>query len=165
MLIQIFQNHIVDIRAQMADGSVQQVQIVLHAQLLELGAGGGVELGALAAETQVDPVHIAHQLQRPLLADVLVKRAAEIVGDIVFAVGKRTGAAKTAHNGAALAADAAFDLLAVDGAAALMERMTGFEHGDLQIGAALGQLIGGENTAGTGTDDDHIILHGKDLLG
>ena len=41
-VVQIFQNDIVDIRSQMTDGSIQQLQLVLDAQLFEFGSGCGV---------------------------------------------------------------------------------------------------------------------------
>ena len=143
----------------MADGGVEQVQVVLDADLFELGTGGGVELGAIAAVAHVDIVHITHQLQGRLLADVLVEGAAEVVCNIVFAVGEGACAAKAAHDGAALAADAGFDLDAVDGTAALGQCMTGLKHGHLQGWIALNQLIGRKNAAGTGADDNHVVIH------
>ena len=157
--IDVFQHHIVDIRAQMANGSVQQVQIVLDAYSLEAGAGGGVQLGTGAAVAQVDLVHIVHQLQRLLLADVFVKRTAKVVGNIIFSVGESARTAETAHDRAALAADAGFDFISVDGAAAFAQSMAGFKYSHLQLRLVLHQLVGGENTAGAGTDNDHIILH------
>ncbi len=87
VIIEILQHHEVDIRAQVTDGGIQQLQLVLDAQLLELGAGGGIELGALAAVAHVDLVDIVHQLQGLLLADMLVKRAAEVIRDVVLPIG------------------------------------------------------------------------------
>ena len=159
VVIEIFQDDIVDIGAQMADGSVQQMQIVLDAEGLEPGAGGGIELGALAAVGHIDAVDIVHQVQGLLLADVFVEGAAEIVGDVVLAVGEGARTAETAHDRAALAADAGFDLISVDGAAAFAQSMAGFKYSHLQLRLVLHQLVGGENTAGAGTDNDHIILH------
>ena len=60
VVVEVLQDHIVDIRAQMADGGIQQLQLVLDAELFELGAGGGVELGSLAAEAHIDVIHIMH---------------------------------------------------------------------------------------------------------
>ena len=51
--IEVFQHHIVDIRAQVADGGIQQMQVILDAQSFEPGTGGGVELGALSPEAQL----------------------------------------------------------------------------------------------------------------
>ena len=88
-----------------------------------------------------------------------MQRAAEIIGDVVLTVGERARAAKAAHDGTALAADAGFDLLAVNGAAALAQRMAGLEHGHLHDGIQLQQFIGGENAAGACADNDHVIIH------
>ena len=125
--IEVFQHHIIDVRAQMAHGSIQQIQLVLDAELFEPGTGGGEEPGALAAVGHVDFVHITHQLQGVLFTDVLVQAAAEVVGDVIFSVGKRARAAEAAHDGTAFAADAGFDFFAVDGAAALFQGMAGFD--------------------------------------
>ena len=157
--VQIFQNDIVDIGAQMTDGSVQQMQVVLDAQGLEPGTGGRIQLGAFAAVAQIDLVHVLHQIQGLLLADVFVKGTAKIIGDVVLTVGEGACAAETAHDGAALAADTGLDLHTVDGTTALGQSMARFEDGDFQTGIPLHQLIGCENTAGTGTNDDNIILH------
>ena len=159
LLIQVLQHHIVDIRAQVAHGGVQQVQLVLDAQLFEPRAGGGIELGALAAMLHVDFVHVAHQLQRALAADMLIERAAEIVGDVIFAIRKRARAAKAAHDGAAFAANAGFHLIAVDGAAALFQRVPGLHHRDLHFTVQPAQFIGGKDTARARAHDDYVILH------
>ena len=145
----------------MADGCVQQVQVVLDALPLELGACGGIEPGALAAVGHIDIIHITHQVQSLLLADVLKEGAAEVVGDVVLAVGKCACAAETAHNGAALAADAGLDLVAVNGTVALVQGMTGLENSNLHILIQLHQLVGGENAAGACADNDYIVVHGS----
>ena len=163
--VEIFQDHIVDIGAQVANGSVQQVQVVLHAQLLELGAGSGIQLAAVAAVLHVDLVHIVHQLQGLLLADVLVQSAAEIIGDIVFAIGEGTCAAETAHDGAARAVNAGLDLLAVDGTAAVGQSVAGFEDSDLQGRVQADQFVGREDAAGACADDNNVIIHEKFLRG
>ena len=147
----------------MADGGVEQIQLILDAELFELCAGGGVELRALAAVGHVDLVDIVHEVERLLFADVLVQRAAEVVGDVVFAVGKCARAAETAHDRAALAADAGLDLVAVDGAVALFKAVTGLEHGDAQVAAILCQLVGGEDAAGAAANDDDVVMHGRNL--
>ena len=83
-----------------------------------------------------------------IFADVFIQRTAESVGDVVFSIGKSTCTAETAHNGTALAVNAALDLISIDGTVALLQRMTGFEDGDLQVGILLYQLVSGEDTAG-----------------
>ena len=94
---------------------------MLDAGLLELGSGGGVKLRPRAAVAHIDLVHIAHQLQRLPLADILIQRTAEVVGNVVLSVGKGPRAAEAAHDGAALAADAGLDFLPIDGAAAAVQ--------------------------------------------
>ena len=139
------------------------MQVVLHTQLFEFGTGGGIELGAFAAVGHVDLIDVAHQLQRSGLAQILVKRAAKIVGNVVFSVGKGACAAETAHNGAAFAGNTGFDLNAVNGTFAVFQRMSGLEDGDLQLRAQPGQLIGGKDTARPRADNDHIVIHGGSL--
>ena len=157
--VQVFQHDEIDVRAQMAHRRVEQVELILDAELFELRTGGGIELGALAAMGHVNFVDVAHELQRLLLADMLVERAAEVVGDVILAVGKRARAAEAAHNRAALAADAALDLLAVDWAAALFQRVTGLKDRDVQFRRAVRQLVGGKNPAGPRADDNNVIMH------
>ena len=157
--IEVFQHHIVDVRTQMPDGSVQQVQIVLNAQGLETGTGGGIELGTLAAIAHIDVVHIAHQIQGLLLADVFVKGSTKIVGEIIFSVREGTGSAEAAHNAAAFAADTAFDFLSVDGTAAFFQRVSGLKYRHLQGRIGLTQLVGRENASRASSDNNHIILH------
>ncbi len=159
LIIKILQHDIVDVGAQMAYLGVQEMQAVFQASALEVGIAGGIELGPLPAVAKIDLVHIAHQAQGFLLADMLIQGAAELVGDVVFAVGKSTGAAEAAHDAADRAADAGLDLFAVDGASALIQRTAELEHGDLQT--ALHQLIGGIDPAGAGADDDHVIIHAE----
>ena len=158
VVIQVLEDSIVNICAQMTDRCIQQVEIVLQALTLELAPCGGVEASALAAVCHVDLVHIVHQLQRLVLADVLIESAAELVGDVIFTVGESACTAKAVHNGAGLALDAGLDLHAVDGALALMEGIARLKDGHLPLGLQLLQLIGGENTAGAGTDNHDIIL-------
>jgi hypothetical protein len=75
-----------------------------------------------------------HKIQRALFADVFVKSAAKVIGNIIFSVGKSSRASESAHNGAALAVDAGFYFFSVDGAFALTQCMTGFENRDLERG-------------------------------
>ena len=70
----------------MAHRRIQQLQLILNAQLFKLGTGRGIQLGSLAAEAHVDLVHIVHQIQRLLLADMLVECAAKVICNIIFAV-------------------------------------------------------------------------------
>ena len=118
LVIQIFQNDIVDIGPQMTNGSIQQFQLVLDTQLFEFGSGCGEHTGILATVGNIDLIHVFHQIQGSLFSDMLVKSSAEVVGDIVFSIGKRTGTAETAHDRAGFATDTGFYFFAVDGAVA-----------------------------------------------
>ena len=158
--VQIFQHLVVDVRAQMTHGGVQQVQVILQAQPLETAVRRGVQLGARAAAGHVDVVHVAHQLHGLLLADVLVQRAAELVGQVVFAVGERARAAEAVHNGAGLAVDAGLDLVAVNGTVPLFQRVARLQHRHPPLRLPLHQFIGGEDPAGACADDHYIISHG-----
>ena len=162
--VQVLKDLIVDVRAQVPHGGVQQVQIVLQAQALEAAVGGGVELRPRAAAGHVDIVHVVHQLHGLLLADVFVQCASELVGQVIFAVGKCARAAEAVHNGAGLAVDAGLHLVAVDGTVPLFQRIAGLQHSHLPLRPALHQFIGGKNTAGAGANNDHIISHGDASL-
>ena len=104
----------------MTNGSIQQMQVILNTKSLELCACGSVQLAAFTAISHIDLIHIVHQIHSLLLADVLVQRAAKVIGDVVLAIGECAGAAEAGHNGAALAADAGLDLVTVDGAVPLV---------------------------------------------
>ena len=143
----------------MTDRSVQQMEVVLNADRLEACAGCRIQLGAFAAVAHIDLVDIVHELQRLLLADIFIQGAAEVVGDVVLAVREGACTAEAAHDAAALAADTGLDLVAVDGAAALFQRMTGLKDGYLQFGLVLHQLISREDTAGAGANDDNVVFH------
>ena len=112
--IQIFQHNIVDIRAQMAHRCIQKLQFVLDTDLFKLRTGCREKAGSLTAVLHVDIIHIVHQIQRFLTADMLIECAAEIVSDIVFSIGKSTGSAETAHDRTGLAVDTGLDLVTVD---------------------------------------------------
>ena len=141
LCIQMLQNHIVDVRAQMADRSVEQIELVLQTELLKARACSGIQLCALAAVREIDGVDIVHQLQGLRFSDMLVQGAAKVVGNIIFSVRERPGSAEAAHDCAGFAFDAGFDLFAVDRTAALFERTAGLEYGDGEAAVLLKQLI------------------------
>ena len=130
---EVFQHNEVDIRAEMADGGVEQVEAALQASGLEGAVGRRVELRVLAAVADVDLVDVVHQLHGLLLADIFIERAAEVIRQVIFSVGKRARAAEAVHDRAGRAADAVLDGLAVDGTSALFERLALFKHGDLLV--------------------------------
>ena len=146
-------NDIVNVRSEVANGSVQQVQTVLHTGFFQARAGGRIELRALAAVAQIDGINIFHEFRGSLFADVLVERAAEIVGDVVLAVGECARAAKAAHDGAALAVDAGFHFLAVNRTLPAVERVSRFKNGDFQVRPAFHQFISGKNSSGASTNN------------
>ena len=158
--IQIFQNDIINIRSQMANRCIQQMQIILNAERFEASTGGGIKLRSLAAILQVDFVNIVHQFQRPGLTDVLIQCTAKVVGDIIFAIGKCAGATKAAHNAAALTSDTGLDFVTVNGTLTLVQRMARLKHSDLQFGIVLSQFVGCKNSSRTCANNNHIIFHG-----
>ena len=115
----------------MTDGRVQEIELVLCADLFERRAGGGVELCFCAAVFDIDLIDIAHELQCLVAADVLVHGAAEVIGDVVLTVRESSRAAEARHDRAGLALDAGFYLVAVDRAFAVFNGVACFEYGDL----------------------------------
>ena len=112
--IDIFKHDIVNIGAQVPYRSIQKVKIVLDTGGLETASRGGVKLSSLSAVAKIDIVDVVHQIKRLLFADILVKRTAEIVCDVIFAVGECACTAEAAHYRAAFTADTAFYLFSVD---------------------------------------------------
>ena len=143
----------------MPHGGVQELQLVLHADLLELGPGGGVLLRPLPTVFHVDGIHVLHQVDGLPLSDILMERAAKVVGDIILSVGESPGAAEAAHNRAGPAADAAFHPVPIDGAMALLQGVSRLEHGNLQFRPFPGQLIGREYPSRPRSHNDDIVLH------
>ena len=159
----VAEDDVVYVGAEMADLRVEQVQAVFKAGALDLGVGGGVELGALAAVGEVYLVHILHQVDGFLLADILEQRAAELVRDVVLTIGERARAAEAAHDRAGGTLDAGFDLLAVDRASALVKRLAQLKYADLQCSVCLRQFVGGKYSSGACAHDDNVIVHGVSL--
>ena len=130
----------------MADGSVKKVQLVLNAELFELRACGSVEMGSLTAVAHVYLVNVVHKLESLLLAYMLVKSSAEIVGNVVFTVRERARSAESAHDGAVLASDAAFYFFSVNRTVSFFKGMTGLEYRNLELGLEFYQLVRGVDT-------------------
>ena len=131
----------IDIRPEMPDGRVQQMQSVLQARCPEIAVRSVVQLRAAAAVLDIDRVDIMHQLQRPVLADMFVQGPAEFIRDIVFPVGERAGSPEPFHDGTAGAVYASRHGRAVDGAVSLFERSSRLKHNGLQIRSQDGKLI------------------------
>ena len=135
------------------------MQVVLDTDRLKASAGGRIQLGTFAAMGQVDLINIAHQLQRLLFADVLIQRAAKVIGDIVLAIGESTRPAETTHDGAGGTANAGFYFIAIDGTATAAEGMSGFEYRDPQGGSPVGQLVSGKDASRASANDNDIVIH------
>ena len=103
----------------MANRCIKKLQFILHTLLFQVSSCCGVELCPFAAVGHVNFIYIAHQFKSLLAANVLIKRSAKIICDVVFPIGKCTGTAKAAHNRAGMAANAAFDFHTVNGAVTL----------------------------------------------
>ena len=157
LVVEILENDEVDVSSEVAYGCIQKLELVLHAKTLDVRAGCGVEPGSFASVGDVDMVHILHELGGFLLADILVKRASEIICDVILAIRECTCTAESAHDGAVLAVDAALDLVSVYGTLSLLQRLAHFEDRNLQVLVALHQLVGREDSAGTSPDNYDII--------
>ena len=153
----MLQDNVVDVRSEVTDGSVQKVQIILEALLLDRGTCSGIESGPLSAKAQIDLIHVLHQLDRRFLSYIFVQCSAEIVGNIIFSVGESSRPSEAAHNGTAFAMDAGFDLVPVDRTFALFQLMSHLKHRYLKSRFFLRQLVGCKDTAGPGSDNDHIV--------
>ena len=159
LLVQVAKHDVVDIRSQMANRCIQKIQLVLQTKLFKLRSCGGIKLRSLAAILHIDLVHILHQLHCLLLANVLIQRAAEIVGNVIFSIRKCPGSAKTAHDRAALTAYTALDLFAVNRTFSFFERIALLKYSQLQIRFPFHQLICRKNASRTSPDNYHVISH------
>ena len=157
LIKQIFQHDIIDIRPEMTHRCIQEFQLILHAQLLKLCARGRVHFRALAAVRYIDLIHIAHQLNGSILADILVQCAAEVIGNIIFPVREGARSSETAHDRAGLTSDAAFYFLPVDRTFSLLQRIPRLKYSHPDPGGFLHQLIRRKDPSRTCADDDHII--------
>ena len=158
-IIKIFKYDIVDIRSEMAYGSIKKMKVVLDAEFFKFCSGGGIKFCAFSAVCHVYFINIAHKVKSVFLSDIFIKGSAEIVGDVVFTVGKSACAAETAHDGAGFAADAAFDFYAVNGAAAFFKGMSRFENSNFKFRFLFNKFKSGKNSAGACADNDYVIIH------
>ena len=138
---------------------IQEIQLVLQAELFEMRARCRVHPRALPAVFHIDLIHILHQPDRLSLADIFIECPAKIICDIVLAVRKGARAAKSAHDRAALALDTAFHLVAVDRAVPPVKRMPCLKDRDLQIALPLDHLIRREDPPWSCPYYDHIVTH------
>ena len=112
--IKLFQNHVVDIRSQMTDGSIQKLQAILHTELLEFGPGRRKETGPFSSMFHIDFINIFHEGKGFFFSDIFIEGTAKIVCDIVFPVGKCPRSAKSAHNRTTLTGNTGLNLLPVN---------------------------------------------------
>ena len=155
-LMDVFHNHKVIFRTQMAYLGVQQMQVVfkcLHANFAVLGR----KIFAGSTMTAVQLINIINQLDNLVLRQIFVQPAAEFRRKIIFAVRKSTGTAKTAHNAAGVTVNAVVDLLGCQRTEALFNRIAGLQHNNLQLRILQYELIGGKNCGRTATDNGNII--------
>lgn len=98
------------------------MQIALQAASLERAVGRGIQPCVLPAVADVDRIDVVHQFHGLLFADIFIKRAAEIVRQVVFSVRKRPRATEAVHDRTRRTADAVLDRFAVNGTFAFFER-------------------------------------------
>ena len=98
--------------------------------------------------TDIDLIHVVHQIDGFLSSDMLVERTTEVVCDIVFSIRNAPAPPKPLMIAQVRTLDAGLYLLPVDRAAPLFKRIAGLKHSELQLRALFHQLIGAENTAG-----------------
>ena len=156
--IQLFQNYVVDIRSQMTDGSIQKLQTILHTELLELGSRRRKKPGPFSSMFHIDFINIFHEREGFFFSDIFIESTAKIVRDIVFPVGKCPRSAKTAHNRTTLTGNTGLDFLPVNRTVPLFQAMPSFQNHNRKSGILLYQLIRRINSAGSRTDDSHIII-------
>ena len=74
------------------------MQIILNAYRLEPCTRRRIELRALATITHIDLINILHQFERLFLANILIKRTAKIICNIIFSIRKCACTTKPAHD-------------------------------------------------------------------
>ena len=89
---------------------------------------------------------------------MLVKVTAEIICDVVFAVGKTACATEAVHNRARLAADTAFYFFAVNRTYTLGDRLTAVDHADLDVLSHINKFICHKNAACACADDNNVVI-------
>ena len=130
---EIFQHYKIDVRSKVPDRRIEQMQIALQAASLERAVGRGIQPCVLPAVADVDRIDVVHQFHGLLFADIFIKRAAEIVRQVVFSVRKRPRAAEAVHDRTRRTADAVLDRFAVNGTFAFFERLSLFKHSDFLL--------------------------------
>ena len=129
-LMDVFHNHQIIFRTQMAYLGVQKMQVVfkrLHAYFAVLGR----KIFTGSTMTAVQLINIINQLDNLFLRQIFVQPAAEFRRKIIFAIRKSTGTAKTAHNAAGITVNAVVNLLGCQRTEALFNRIAGLQHNNL----------------------------------
>ena len=149
------------LRAQMADGTVHQLQARLNGALANFLDGGGVADAfhfGVRAEVQIDGIHIVDGLLGQRGADERGQVAADLIVQRELAVGKRARAGKARGDMAVgLAADAAPGFIL--GTVPLFHGLALFHNDDLLAAAALDHFKRSEDARRAGADDDHVAFH------
>ena len=127
LIVHVFQYDVVDIGTEVAHRCIEQLQLVLHAELFEFCARSGEHPCRLSAVADVNLIDVVHQIYRLFASDVLIQRAAEIVRNVVFSVGESACSAKSAHDRTGRTFDTGFHLLAVNRTAPFFQRVAGLK--------------------------------------
>ena len=162
--IKIFQYHVIDICTQMANGSIQKLQTILHAKLLKLCSCGGEKSRSLSSVFHIDFIYIPHQRKSFLFSDIFVKCSPKIIGNIVFSVGEGPGSSKAAHNGTAFTGNTAFNLLSVNRTMSLFQAMSRFQNHHGKLTVFFHQLVSRVNSSWSCTNNRYIIFLHPSLL-
>ena len=111
----------------------------------------------VSPKTNVEFVHILEELAEPFNADELSQVSPDLAipVDGELAVAEAAAARKTGGKGAGLAVGAHSGRAL--GAFTLFDGLTLLDHQYACTRIILADLVSGENAAGTGADDDHII--------
>lgn len=158
-IVHVFQHDIVDISTEVTHRCIEQLQLVLHAELFEFCARSREHPCRLSAMADVNLIDVVHQINRLFASDVLIQRAAEIIRNIVFSIGESACSAKSAHDRTGRTFDTGFHLLAVNRTTALLQRITRLKNRYLKLRTLFHQLIRRKNAARTCADDNDIIFH------
>ncbi len=159
LLIDALQDLQVVLGTQVLTPGLEQMKVVLQGPLLQgtgrRGIGGEHFVGG--SVLHVDGVHIVDEAHDLFLGHEVGEPAAERGGEVIFAVGKGAGAAKTAHGAAHLAVDALLHLARHNGAAAGIDIGPLIQGHHLEAGVAVHQLVPGENTGFAAAQNGNVI--------
>ena len=144
-------------RAQMADAGSQQVQIMLDGLVADV-AVFRAEYLSRSPVLHVDFIYIIDEVHDFFVRQVFIEPAAELGGEVVFAIGESTGTTEAAHDAAGLAANAAFHLACGNGADTGIDILTALEQQYFELGAFFCQFISGKDTGGATAHNHNIIL-------